>query len=305
MNRSVIITLSIMATFILTLSIQSQAQGPVPDQCTNKADMSRDFNPTAITLTPLNVRSDFPEYSFLKGKWLFGRIIDVLQPDTCIAIIEKRMVGVIQIWYLIRYQKNADNSIKTGWVWGGTKNKDEDKYIGGDKRTPAEKESGQVSGGKGRAKSFAFHIIGLAYAQADPPPSPSVTENGNEKLPAKEEGSVFLVKIPLIGLTIDSAKLSAFLLYLSMILGMAAKTVWDQTEEGDILPPAAKIIKPILISPIAFSAFWGPMYVQQGNSGASLTTALYAFQIGFMWQYVLERRIGVKGKDNSEIAKRN
>ena len=32
------------------------------------------------------------------------------------------------------------------------------------------------------------------------------------------------------------------------------------------------------------------MYVQQGSGGLSLTMALYAFQIGFMWQHVLEKR---------------
>ena len=302
MKRFAIITLSMMATFIFSLSIESQGQSPTPDQCTNKADMSKGFKPTAITLKPLNVRSYFPEYSILKGKWVFGRIIHVLQPNTCIAIIEKRMVGVIQIWYLINYQSNADNSIKTGWVWGGTRNVDEDRYIGGDKRTPAEKVHGRCSEGKRQAKSFTFHIIGLAYAQADHIPSPSVIENGNENFNAREGGGVYLVKVPLIGLTINVAKLSAFLLYLTMVLGMAAKTVWDQTDEGSILPPAAKIVKPILISPIAFSAFWGPMYVQQGSAGVSLTTALYAFQIGFMWQHVLERRIGVKGKNDSKTA---
>ena len=53
-----------------------------------------------------------------------------------------------------------------------------------------------------------------------------------------------------------------------------------------------KMFRPFLVSPIAFSAFWGPMYAQQNGGGLSLTMALYAFQIGFMWQHVLEKKVG-------------
>jgi hypothetical protein len=104
-----------------------------------------------------------------------------------------------------------------------------------------------------------------------------------------------------IGLTIKYSTLSTILLYFAMVIGMIAKAMWDQTEEGGrIFPPAAIILKPILISPITFSAFWGPLYVQQGNAGISLTSALYAFQIGFMWQHVLERRFGGQPKKDSK-----
>ena len=79
-----------------------------------------------------------------------------------------------------------------------------------------------------------------------------------------------------------------------MVAGMFAKTIWDQTQTGEslVLPSFVKVIRPLLISPIAFSAFWGPMYVQQGVKGLNLTLALYAFQIGFMWQHVLEKTQG-------------
>lgn len=87
------------------------------------------------------------------------------------------------------------------------------------------------------------------------------------------------------------ATISAMVLFVIMLSGMIAKAVWDQIgKDGKLWPPREKIVQPFLISPIAFSAFWGPMYVQQGGGGLSLTMALYSFQIGFMWQHVLEKK---------------
>jgi hypothetical protein len=82
-----------------------------------------------------------------------------------------------------------------------------------------------------------------------------------------------------------------------MVLGMLAKAVWDETERGKLLPRRTNIVRPLLISPIAFSAFWGALQLQQGGAGFSVPAALYAFQIGFMWQHVLEKKlVGEKEK---------
>jgi hypothetical protein len=53
------------------------------------------------------------------------------------------MVGVVQIWHLIEYRDNKSKSIKSGWVWGGTKDVDDNRYIGGDKSVPSDKKQSQ------------------------------------------------------------------------------------------------------------------------------------------------------------------
>ena len=107
----------------------------------------------------------------------------------------------------------------------------------------------------------------------------------------------YYIEIPLLGLAISIEVLSGVLLYIVMIAGMLAKTIWDQTEQGKLKPNLQKIIRPLLVSPITFSAFWGPMYLQQDGVGISMTSMLYAFQIGFMWQYVLERKLETKAEN--------
>jgi hypothetical protein len=83
-------------------------------KCTEKAIKGLNFFPKAFTLTSVNVRSQIPEYSLLKGQWILGQFVDVLPPYTCLAITEKKEVGVIQIWYLVKYVK--DGKLRTGWV---------------------------------------------------------------------------------------------------------------------------------------------------------------------------------------------
>jgi hypothetical protein len=192
---------------------------------------------------------------------------------------------------LIEYRDNNSNSIKSGWVWGGTKDVDDNRYIGGDKSVPSSKKQSQNTNSMINDKTYFFNFISESYAAADYIPS-DVSNQLNDELPSRNEGSADYY-INVIGLTLKYSTLSTILLYLAMVIGMIAKAMWDQTEEGNtIIPPTATFLKPILISPITFSAFWGPLYVQQGNVDISLTSALYAFQIGFMWQHVLERKFG-------------
>jgi hypothetical protein len=72
---------------------------------------------------------------------------------------------------------------------------------------------------------------------------------------------------------------------------MVAKAIWDQTERGALIPSSVQLVRPVLISPIAFSTFSGAMYLQHEVVGLSLTAMLFAFQIGFMWQHVLEKKV--------------
>ena len=271
---------------------QSQTEFPVPVKCQNET--VGDFSPRAITLTSVNVRAQTPEYSYLKGEWILGRTVDVLPPNTCLAILNKEMVGVIQIWYQVQYRKPSNPVVHEGWVWGGTKDVDE-RYIGGDRRTPAERKERRSSSRELDEISSWVLGAGPVYAQVDSPPGnlSSLAQQGSQSVPAvpveRTDGEV-----PILGWSVSVGTASAIVLFLTMVAGMFAKTIWDQTQTGEslVLPSFVKVIRPLLISPIAFSAFWGPMYVQQGVKGLNLTLALYAFQIGFMWQHVLEKKQG-------------
>jgi len=273
-----------------------QAQSPPGPKCKEQSNPSLNFNPKAFTLTQANIREQSPEYSLLKGQWLMGKLIDVLPPNSCLAILEKKMVGVIQIWYFVKYQK--DGTIKTGWVWGGTKDVDETHYIGGD--TTPERQGEKQSFFKIPLELSSFFLFGnVAHAQADPSARPTQKRQTSLDLVGQDEKAIeYYWKMPILNWTLSVGAASAIFLYIAMVFGMFAKALWDQTEVGRIVPSLAKILRPLLISPIAFSAFWGPMYIQQGSAGISLTMTLYAFQIGFMWQHVLEKRLaaGVEGK---------
>ena len=273
--------------FVLSVGMWNSSLAEGLD-CSKHDDAKASFMPRAFTLASMTVRSKAPDYSLLQGQWVMGDAIGTLSPKTCLHILNRQEIGVIQIWYLVRY-KDAEGRLRSGWVWGGTKNKDEGRYIGGDTEPRAEIE--WTDGRWMVAWSFLFPAT-EAYAEtlsptgADPPPA----DSAGIPLPAPDT-LVYLVNIPVLGWAVSVATISAVILFVVMLGGMIAKAVWDQTEKGrGLLPPANKIIRPFLVSPIAFSAFWGPMYVQQGSGGLSLTMALYAFQIGFMWQHVLEKR---------------
>ena len=283
------ILLSIHLTAITAIGVSKTE--PRPPNCSEKAIKGLNFFPKAFTLTSVSVRAQIPDYSLLKGKWILGQLVDTLPSNTCLAIIEKKEVGVIQIWYLVKYLK--DGNLKSGWVWGGTKDVDDTKYIGGDKN-PERKES-KNSNFKVPSEMYSSGLFtNIVHAQADSPPGDSASQVGTSLAApgVRDERAVeYYVKVPLLGWAISVAVFSAVVLFLAMVIGMFAKAFWDQTESGSILPSFVRILRPLLISPIAFSAFWTPMYIQQGGTGVSLTMALYAFQIGFMWQHVLEKKV--------------
>jgi hypothetical protein len=179
-------------------------------------------------------------------------------------------------------------------VWAGTKNKDEGSYIGGD-ITP--QMSSRPPLGDNPARALSLFFVPSAFAQGDTlPPPATIPDDVGHLLPkprAAEELD-YLVELPLLGGTVNYSTVSAMVLFVAMLAGMVAKAVWDETggEKGN-WPAWNKMFRPFLVSPIAFSAFWGPMYAQQDGGGLSLTMALYAFQIGFMWQHVLEKKVDV------------
>ena len=300
-NKRLLFTAILLAINLTAITAIGQSKTePRPPKCSERAIRGLDFYPKAFTLTEMNVRLQIPEYSFLRGRWILGQFVDTLPPNTCLAIIEKKEIGVIQIWYLVKYLK--DGGLKSGWVWGGTKDVDDTKYIGGDK-TP-ERDGGEPPGRKERKNGFlekppemrsSILFTNIANAQADSPPGDRASQEVGTSLAApgvRDERPVeYRVEIPLLGWSVNGGVLSAVLLFLAMVIGMFAKAFWDQTESGSILPSFVRILRPLLISPIAFSAFWTPMYIQQGGTGVSLTMALYAFQIGFMWQHVLEKKV--------------
>lgn len=278
-----------------------EAARPAAPNCQNQDDKTAGFTPRAYSLSSMYVRAQVPEYSLLKGQWLLGQAVDTVPSGTCLDILEKKMIGVVQIWYSVQYRKGGQGQILRGWVWGGTQDVDDQRYIAGDRRPKAERpgEQGAVEGQDWKSAWNPFASI--AYAQADVPP-PTAGEPGEREAtlppPVQADTSASLVVIPFTNWAVSLASASAVVLFLVMVAGMVAKAVWDQTETGKgLLPSRDKIVRPFLVSPIAFSAFWGPMYVQQGSGGLSLTMALYAFQIGFMWQHVLEKRLGGETKE--------
>ena len=270
---------------------QSSSASAATPNCKSQDNVQAGFAPRAHTLMSVYVRTKAPEYSFVKGQWAIGDTQGILKPGTCLQILKREEIGVIQVWYWIRYLDFA-GQIRTGWVWAGTKNKDEGSYIGGD--TAPSVTSQQFP--EVPATDPLAWFASAAYAQGDTVPVPRMAENETMSPKPPVADAEYLVEIPLIGLSMSGATASAVVLFVIMLMGMIAKAIWDQIDsDGKIRPAKGKIVRPLLISPIAFSAFWGPMYVQQGG-GLSLTMALYAFQIGFMWQHVLEKRIGSDGK---------
>ena len=152
--------------------------------------------PRAFTLTSMTVRSKAPDYSLLKGQWVMGDAIGTLSPKTCLHILNRQEIGVIQIWYLVRY-KDAEGRLRSGWVWGGTKDKDEGRYIGGDTEPRAEHEqTGErwIVAWPSLFQSTEVYAEMLSPTGADPPPA----DNAGLPLPGTDT-LVYLVNIPVFG----------------------------------------------------------------------------------------------------------
>jgi hypothetical protein len=274
----------------------AKSAAPKPEaatlNCASQDNPQANFAPRAYTLASVYVRAKVPEYSFMRGQWILGETQGILAPKTCLHILKREEIGVIQVWYWVRYL-DAAKQVRTGWVWAGTKNKDEGSYIGGD-TTP--QMTSRPSQEDSPAMVLSWFFIPSAFAQGDALPSPATIPDDVGRLlpkPRTAEDLDYLVEVPLLGWAVSYSTVSAMVLFVAMLAGMVAKAVWDETggEKGN-WPAWNKMFRPFLVSPIAFSAFWGPMYAQQDGGGLSLTMALYAFQIGFMWQHVLEKKVG-------------
>jgi hypothetical protein len=269
----------------------ARPEAVVPD-CAKLDNPQANFTPRAYTLTSVYVRTKAPEYSFVRGQWVLGEVQGILPPRTCLHVLKREEVGVIQVWYWIRYL-DSTKQLRTGWVWAGTKDKDEGNYIGGD---TAPKMSAVKPSEDEILSVLASFFVSSAWAQGDSlPPSDAGPDDVALPLPRPRPAANldYLVELPLVGWAVNYSTISAVVLFVVMLGGMVAKAIWDETggEQGR-WPTWNKLFRPFLVSPIAFSAFWGPMYAQQDGGGLSLTMALYAFQIGFMWQHVLEKKVG-------------
>ena len=293
LDKKILCIVFMVIPLILFIQQHSFAQNTrVPESCQGQVQPNIGFSPNAVTLTQLNVRSALPEYSFLKGQWILGRNIDVLTVGACIQVVEESLVGQLQIWYSIKYRK--DGFMKAGWVWAGTVGVDDDRYIGGYRSRYSPKASIQESFLEKIAS--LFHVA-EAFAQADTIPGQTSTQSA-AALPPPAEKIEGRIKLGPIDLSMEVA--SGIVLFIVMVLGMLAKAVWDQTDSDRLLPPMTKVVRPLLISPIAFSAFMGTAYLKEGFSGINLTAIIYSFQIGFMWQHVLETKGSVKLSTSSK-----
>lgn len=212
------------------------------------------------------VRAKAPEYSFVKGNWVLGETQGILPPNSCLDILKREEIGVIQIWFWVRYL-DAARQIRTGWVWGGTKNKDEGSYVGGD--TAPHATSRHFPDTPPVTDPLAL-LASAAYAQGDTLPPPATARDESEvALPKPPVVDMdYLVALPILNFQMTVGTISALVLFAVMLMGMMAKAVWDQIDtDGMLQPTRGRIVRPLLVSPIAFSAFWGPMYVQQGGGG--------------------------------------
>jgi ABC-type molybdate transport system permease subunit len=100
----------------------------------------------------------------------------------------------------------------------------------------------------------------------------------------------YYVKIPLFG-NIDIQIIAGIGLYIILVIGMIAKTIYDQSENEKIVIKLNKLIRPVVVSPIVFGSYISLIFLKDQYVGFSITTALLAFQIGFSWQQVLEKKI--------------
>jgi hypothetical protein len=89
------------------------------------------------------------------------------------------------------------------------------------------------------------------------------------------------------GNTVTNISLFEFSLYLTMLLGMAAKYLYDAIGENNTLKfQKWQLFKPMLISPIVFGAIYG----NTGDEASKYLLLVFAFQNGFFWKTVLDRR---------------
>ena len=81
-------------------------------------------------------------------------------------------------------------------------------------------------------------------------------------------------------------------MFLLMLAGMACKYFWDAIGTGNRIQfQKYQLIRPILISPIVFAVIWATMG-DQPNGPANF---FLAFQNGFFWQTIFNRRTKTDG----------
>lgn len=82
-------------------------------------------------------------------------------------------------------------------------------------------------------------------------------------------------------------ELRPLFLYITMLVGMFCKYLWDYTAPKTRRKFNYKLfLRPVIISPIVFSVVW----VAMGNK-TSFITFFFSFQNGFFWQTILERKM--------------
>ncbi len=75
--------------------------------------------------------------------------------------------------------------------------------------------------------------------------------------------------------------------YFVMLVGMSAKYLFDAIGEGNKIKfEKWQLFKPMLVSPIVFSAVYGSI----GENSPITLNLIFAFQNGFFWQTVLNKR---------------
>jgi uncharacterized membrane protein YedE/YeeE len=81
-------------------------------------------------------------------------------------------------------------------------------------------------------------------------------------------------------------------LFLTMVLGMVAKALYDMVVSNEQLPSFGTeiltrkdVMLPLLVSPMVFGAIYG--YLR--NSPITVITFMFAFQNGFFWKTVFGR----------------
>lgn len=121
----------------------------------------------ALIAGDVNVRNDTPSITF---KSLFtlkmeqGRWLDVLEADSTVRILERKVVAGKYVWFRVSYDK--EGKVQSGWVYSGKKGEAQ-QYV-----VPVENHSGMILDSSSRG--FVATLLDLlspsaAWAQDDRP----------------------------------------------------------------------------------------------------------------------------------------
>lgn len=217
-----------------------------------------------------------PVFSTSQG-WNYGSIVAKLNKGTTVFICQQKEIRFgfqSQQWTQISYYTNS------GWRYGWVQKADLVMSI-----QPLEELGTQ------KDWSFASFFINIAHADqtndatdvptAIAPPEDAVPPNAPTNMTKTESAKSYSDGSALINFYI--------MLFIVMLIGMAAKTIFDYVRAGDnanIKNQLRQMVLPLLISPIVFLGFMQTADLTLIGMKSFIVINLMSFQNGFFWQTV-------------------